>query len=278
MKNHLSIGEMSKLNNISIQTLRYYDKLNLFKPEYVNKENNYRYYSVRQIFYLDIIKYLKYLGTPLEEIRQVIELKPEDIYVFLDKQETVITEKIKNLEESRTILNQRKELLLEQIVLDRRDKNIVYTRQIPERRVLKLHCSETVTPLVNPDIYFRKLAGVLEAEGSAVDNLYACVYPIKDYKNTSEIRYSSLYTNLYRERISSAPSNISIALLPPGPYLCIAFKWSLEDYYGFYSKLKKAYNDAGYTEERDVYEVSLPQNYAAYRDEDFISELQIWIG
>ncbi|MBO1301252.1 MerR family DNA-binding transcriptional regulator, partial [Enterococcus sp. DIV1271a] len=39
---YLSIGKMSKLSNISIRTLRYYDQINLFKPEYINKENNYR--------------------------------------------------------------------------------------------------------------------------------------------------------------------------------------------------------------------------------------------
>ncbi|WP_374955124.1 MerR family transcriptional regulator [Paenibacillus sp. PCH8] len=57
---------MDKLNNVTIQTLRHYDKLNLFNPEYVNKDNNYLYYSVRQIFYLDIIKYLKFIGTRLD--------------------------------------------------------------------------------------------------------------------------------------------------------------------------------------------------------------------
>ncbi|MGM0852388.1 MAG: MerR family DNA-binding transcriptional regulator [Bacillota bacterium] len=37
-----SIGEVDKLNNISIQTLLYYDKIGLFKPVSVDSTSNYR--------------------------------------------------------------------------------------------------------------------------------------------------------------------------------------------------------------------------------------------
>ena len=42
------IGEFSFLNNITIKTLRYYDNINLFKPEIVDKYTGYRYYSDKQ--------------------------------------------------------------------------------------------------------------------------------------------------------------------------------------------------------------------------------------
>src|SRR4051794_31201230 len=52
---HYSIGEVSKLANISVQTLRYYDQIDLFKPSYVDPQTNYRYYKDAQLYYLDII-------------------------------------------------------------------------------------------------------------------------------------------------------------------------------------------------------------------------------
>ena len=58
---------MAKLHKISIQTLRYYDQLGLFRPVYVDQESNYRYYTIDQFSQLDIIKYLKYLGMPLKD-------------------------------------------------------------------------------------------------------------------------------------------------------------------------------------------------------------------
>ncbi|MDU4855410.1 MAG: MerR family DNA-binding transcriptional regulator, partial [Clostridioides difficile] len=53
MSKKFSIGEMSKLHKISIQTLRYYDQIDLFKPVHVDQESNYRYYSIDQFSQLD---------------------------------------------------------------------------------------------------------------------------------------------------------------------------------------------------------------------------------
>lgn len=63
----ISISEMAKLHGISRQTLIYYDKIGLFKPELVDS-NGYRYYSWRQIPLLREICFLKEAGMPLKEI------------------------------------------------------------------------------------------------------------------------------------------------------------------------------------------------------------------
>lgn len=41
----LSIGEFSKICQVSAKTLRYYDEIGLLRPEEINPENGYRYYS-----------------------------------------------------------------------------------------------------------------------------------------------------------------------------------------------------------------------------------------
>ena len=53
MNNYFSIGELSKLQNISRQTLIFYDKIDLFTPAYIDPENGYRYYNANQLDYLD---------------------------------------------------------------------------------------------------------------------------------------------------------------------------------------------------------------------------------
>ncbi len=50
----LSIGEVARLFNISKDTLRYYDKIGILKPE-VNKENGYRFYDIRHLEQLGLI-------------------------------------------------------------------------------------------------------------------------------------------------------------------------------------------------------------------------------
>ncbi|MED4240966.1 MerR family transcriptional regulator [Priestia megaterium] len=272
---YLSIGDMSKLNNVSIQTLRYYDKIDLFKPEYVNPDNHYRYYSVRQIFYLDIIKYLKYIGTPLEEIRRMITLSPESMYEFLEKQELTIEEQIKKLENIQQLLNHHKSQLHEQILINNQELGVVYTRKIEKRTLLKVDCQDVVTPLDQPDIYFRELADALEKEGTVIDLQYGCIYPLKHYKSTEEIHYSSLFTCISKANLN--PPGVYVDFIPRGTYMCIAFKWSTADYHNHFSKLKKAYHSSGFSMENNVYEISLPNNYASSNDEDFITELQIKI-
>ena len=68
-----SIGELSHYQNISKQTLIFYDKTGLFKPAYVDPQNGYRYYSAAQLDELDTILILKKSGLSLQKIRELLE-------------------------------------------------------------------------------------------------------------------------------------------------------------------------------------------------------------
>ncbi len=70
MKDMFSIGELASYQNISKQTLIYYDKIGLFKPAYVDPDNKYRYYTVKQVDYLDTILIMKEMGFTLNEIQE----------------------------------------------------------------------------------------------------------------------------------------------------------------------------------------------------------------
>ncbi|MCI8467598.1 MAG: MerR family transcriptional regulator [Bacilli bacterium] len=100
------IGEFSKLVNVPVKTLRYYDEISLFKPKEVDIFSNYRYYLESQIDDLNIILELKEAGFMLEEIKKywnnwddkILLQQKEKIY--LEKEE--INKKIKKLDELRT--------------------------------------------------------------------------------------------------------------------------------------------------------------------------------
>ena len=55
MENLLSIGEVAKIRNVNVQSLRYYEKLGILIPAYINPDTGYRYYSLEQIMILDTI-------------------------------------------------------------------------------------------------------------------------------------------------------------------------------------------------------------------------------
>ena len=68
MKGLLSIGKVSKLKNVSIKSLRYYDEIGILKPAFINTETGYRYYLANQLFIIDAISLCLELGIPLKDL------------------------------------------------------------------------------------------------------------------------------------------------------------------------------------------------------------------
>ena len=73
MKEIISITEMAKLRNISTETLRHYDRIDLLKPVHVDPDTGYRYYSITQYEKIGTIRELKNLGMSLREIKEYFE-------------------------------------------------------------------------------------------------------------------------------------------------------------------------------------------------------------
>lgn len=67
-----SIGQVSKLFEISKDTLRYYDKIGILKLE-VNETNGYRYYYEEDLEKLGLILQTKYLGISISKIKKTME-------------------------------------------------------------------------------------------------------------------------------------------------------------------------------------------------------------
>lgn len=98
MNNLFSIGEISKLQNISRQTLIFYDKIGLFCPLYTDPNNGYRYYGSNQLDHLDTICVMKKIGFSLEEIKSHMKsYNMEDSISALRKQVSVIERQIEEL-------------------------------------------------------------------------------------------------------------------------------------------------------------------------------------
>lgn len=278
MKEYFSIGETARLNHISIQTLRYYDKIGIFKPQYTDQNNGYRYYHVKQFFYLDIIKYLKCIKTPLEDIKRMIShtCTPERMQTFLDEQESVLEREMERLERARQLLHRRKNQLHEQVeIRTKKEEGLVYVRHIEGQTILK-----AATPQVNPhdqsDLYYRKLAEVLEERGDMVDNYYGLIYDLKPYKDSGDIYCNSVYTTIHDGvKIEIEGQNMTIDSFPSGEYVCIAFDCSETNYFSYYQKLYHFIESHGIQTDEKVYQISLPNSYDSLREEDFLTEFRV---
>lgn len=119
------IGEFSKLVDIPVKTLRYYDECDVLKPSKIDTFTGYRYYSDDDIIDCEFIKMLKSLDFTLDEIVRYKDCLDEEI----------IIKKKKEIEERMYILKkQYNRLLIMQKEVSNRE---VLENLSEEERVLK---------------------------------------------------------------------------------------------------------------------------------------------
>lgn len=70
-----SISDVAKFFNISTQTLRYYDRIGLLHPQYVDPKTSYRYYTLDDFNTLHLIRELKGFNFTLQEIQDYCKNK-----------------------------------------------------------------------------------------------------------------------------------------------------------------------------------------------------------
>lgn len=73
-KDLLTIGKLAELSGVHVKALRYYDRIGILPPTYVNEENGYRYYSQEHVLLVEIIKLCAELSIPLKELKEYIEV------------------------------------------------------------------------------------------------------------------------------------------------------------------------------------------------------------
>ena len=274
-KQYFLIGEVSKLTNTSIQTLRFYDKIGLFKPSYTNPDNQYRYYSNTQLFYLDIIKSLKHVGVPLSEIKTVLQLSAREMAEFLDDQENKIEQQLRQLEDVRAILSYKKKQIQNQPSPDQLGK--VYIKKYDKQRILTYNQTPSSVTII-PVKEYGHLMKVLEDHGTVYDSVYCATYPLKKYDSIHEWQYTSIFTPvLTDEEIVISNEFMEMDELPAGEYVCIAFHSAKDVYESSYEKLYTYILDRNIQTENIVYELYMPFTDTAVNEDDFIVELKVQI-
>lgn len=94
MKEKYLIGEVSKLFNITRDTLLHYDKIGLLSPKKDDK-NGYRYYNIEDLNYLTDIIFYKSLNLSLKDIHKAIkDSSPEEILDLIKEKEIYIKKEL----------------------------------------------------------------------------------------------------------------------------------------------------------------------------------------
>lgn len=98
-KPYYSSGEFARKANVSIRTIRFYDKINILKPSYIN-ESGARFYSDTDFTRLQQILLLKYLGFSLDDIKN-LTIGDSDSHMLLNSlriQQRLVQDKIEQMQ------------------------------------------------------------------------------------------------------------------------------------------------------------------------------------
>ena len=138
----LRIGEVARLFNLSVGTLRHYEQMGLLEPARIDPASGYRYYGARQLSTLNTISHLRVLDLPLAQIREFVTTRDVDLMQRqLAQQQELIERKRRELERvSRKIDNR---LALLRGALDA-ELDTIYEVNAPELRCAVLR--ERVNP------------------------------------------------------------------------------------------------------------------------------------
>ncbi|MFA7688541.1 MAG: MerR family transcriptional regulator [Bacilli bacterium] len=142
------ISEFSKISDTSIQTLRYYDNLELLKPKVIGEYNSYRYYTKDQLLKLKMIKKLKNMGFKLKDILRLLNKYDEN---FLNSRKKELQDEvniklrsIKDIEEIIKKLRNRKQSFEKELINlinkeERKEMNMKEKYNSAKERLLKCY-------------------------------------------------------------------------------------------------------------------------------------------
>lgn len=215
---HITIGTMAKINGISEQTLRLYDKMKLLEPSEVNADTGYRYYNIKQCAQLDMIQYMKSLGMNLVQIKQIFHEKDVEVLrQVLELQKKNLEKQIQELHFSTLAINRAIESFKRYAAAP--DENTVIWEYIKERKIFvydtKINCYS-----YGMDYYEHILRSL--KRNYFLHNLpmsYFCnVGSIlrKDYFNKKELWATEVFLFVDDE----FDTDDGIEIIPEGTYLC----------------------------------------------------------
>lgn len=267
MKELFSIGEMAKLFNMRVGTLRYYDEIDILKPEKIDEETGYRYYSTKQFERLNTIKYLRALGMSLEKIESFFESKDVgNLKNLLEEQQRNTREKIRELQYIDKKIENRLKQLSDSLstVYDK-----IEEKHISERKIILLRKDIPIGDDLEYSI--RELERFNNLEPAMFLGKVGVSVSEYDLKHRSFKNFSSIFVFI-EEGDNISGENIS---LKESDYLTIRFSGTHTESDRYYTKLLKYMGKNGYTLNGDSVEITLIDLGITNDISKFVTELQI---
>lgn len=266
----LSIGEFSKICEVSTKTLRYYDEIGLIHPDEINPENGYRYYSIKQLTKMLFINRLKSYHFSLEEIKDILEWEQdqseEKLYAALNLKKREIQEKLRTYEYTlkqmnSDVLNLEKGISMmsylnkiEVQLVETKPMNILFTRQMLSSDDYVLGYGK----------YFSKLYEKIASEKLTLLGTPITIYHSHEYNPAGNDTEFALPI----EEIVKGTRELSEGLCAKSVY-----KGHYSELTSVYAKLREWIDNEGYELVKSPYEIYLTDPKQVTVPEDLVTEV-----
>ncbi|QRG70247.1 MerR family transcriptional regulator [Brevibacillus choshinensis] len=264
------IGEVSKLFQIDIRTLRYYDDIHLLKPAHVDDRTGYRYYSIEQFEQLITILYLKALNIPLKQVKQFLENRDIDhILQLLEEQQKETEKRISEFTQIQKKITSR----IHQIVDATNEQELDKIREVelPERTIVWL--KQKIQKTDNLEMSIRLLENSTHMKSTIFLGKVGLSIAMENVKQRSFDEYDSIFVIVENESFHVNEANEKI--LPRDRYVTIRFAGTHVDASPYYEKLMDYIEEKGYEIVEDALEITLI-DYGLTNDRSkFVTEIQL---
>ncbi len=231
-ENLLSITELAKLRQVTSETLRYYDRIGLITPDYVDPQTRYRYYSIRQYEKLGTIKELRQLGMSIHDITDYFSGRNlRKSHQLLLHQLELLEEEIRKQQLLSEILRRKLHFLSEISPPPPVDK--VFCRAFPQRYMITFGepaggSREHAFAFTRLERYLDEVAPILASDRIGVYADWHLLEPSDDYIPAVPMIF------VERDAIESEHKRT----IPPGDYLCMNYRrGELERYHPSFARL-----------------------------------------
>lgn len=266
----ISRGELIKKYNVTLDTLRYYEKKKLLIPEHTDPESKKRYYSDTQLHFFYLIQCLKTSGLSTKETIEFLKIKEEcpvnsSTKDFLLDRMKILEEQIQSIHGYLNILNS----IVETIDAE---------NNILDKPVIKILKKRNTIPL-RLDIGLDQLSQkkVMEVESS---HLHRQLLNVSGFSFT--FKNNKLWVDDYILFPVKNTKYADSSIISQGKYFCVQFKANIKEEKGLLETIEKniihelsLLKEQGLEQDGPVYLISISSIITSQSDEDWIFEIQI---
>ncbi|WP_373600507.1 MerR family transcriptional regulator [Paraclostridium bifermentans] len=261
-----TVGELAKLHKMSKQTLIYYDNIDLFKPNIVDENNGYRYYTSDQLEILDSILILREIGIPIKDIKDfLVKRNDKSALNLLKEQKIKLDNQVKNIK--RTI--KRLENKIETIESLNSYKIDVYFEKM-DSQYLFIQKVDSPFDLLQTDIAFKKLLTNVHEKKAPYYYQLGTIISLENLKSKKYTTADSVFFPLY-----SRFKNDEVIEKTSGLYAITLHKGDYDSVGKTYEYLINSIKDNNYKIIGPSFEYCILDSLTSYNTKDYITKIVI---